>query len=96
MGRGVIVKGGFCKARTKVGEGEATEMAPTGCKDLKRAGESCRQSLQKWGLDFAGWIFTVTTVLIIQISVLECEEAETFADKPTSVYRVSEASKEDG
>lgn len=37
MGRGVIVKGGFCKARTKVGEGEATEMAPTGCKDLKQS-----------------------------------------------------------
>lgn len=46
---GVIVKGEFCKVRTKVWEGENTKVAPTGCKDLKQSKRTLQAESSEMG-----------------------------------------------
>lgn len=84
---GVVVKGEFCKVRTKAGKGRSHLSGPPQDIGLEEEQKKASGSLQKWGLDFAGGLFTLTMVLIIQISGLESKKAETLADKgQTDIY----------
>lgn len=84
---GVVVKGEFCKVRTKAGKGRRRLSGPPQDIGLEEEQKKTSGSLQKWGLDFAGGPFTLAMVLIIQISGLESKKAETLAGKgQTDIY----------